>query len=584
MPIHSTNDPTQFSYFVDTCEKIRATSSRNMKINILSEYLFSLNDESLPAAVLFFGGRIFPQGSKFVMNIGYSTIIQVLSEIATLDPNQIQKIYLEHGDIGALSEYAVSKKKVVSLFQQQPLTLLWIYDRFKEIADTIGSGSGKDKKNILKGLLIDSSSLEAKYLIKIINGEMRIGLTEGLVEIAISKVFRQDLKHLRDSMLVSGDISNVVLLAKRNLLHSALIKPLTPISYMLADVMFTAEEIINYYQKPLICESKYDGIRAQMHKCEQIRLFSRNLSDITNAFPELANAAVNVKLPSSTSLSDIDFILDGEVIAFQNGKPLHFQELQKRIHKKNLTEQIITETPLVYVVFDIMYFNGESLIKKPIKERKEILSSISFKEPIINSIYKFVNSEEEIIALFEKSRDIGHEGVVLKDPDSQYHPGKRGRYWVKLKKELETIDAVVVIAEYGHGKRAGVLSDYTFAVREDDSNNNNSVSQLRTIGKAYSGLTDDEIHQMTKRLKKIMLKDEGIRIIVKPEIVLEVAFDSIQKSNRHDSGFALRFPRIKNIREDKNASDIDSLQKVKQIYEKQTYIMSKIGRHGDTIV
>ena len=473
---------------------------------------------------------------------------------------------------------------MVSLFQQQPLTLLWIYDRFKEIADTIGSGSGKDKKNILKGLLIDSSPLEAKYLIKIINGEMRIGLTEGLVEIAISKVFRQDLKHLRDSMLVSGDISNVVLLAKRNLLHTALIKPLTPISYMLADVMFTAEEIINYYQKPLICESKYDGIRAQMHKCEQIRLFSRNLSDITNAFPELADVAVNVKLLSSTSLSDIDFILDGEVMAFQNGKPLHFQELQKRIHKKNLTEQIITETPLVYVVFDIMYFNGESLIKKSIKERKEILSSISFKEPIINSIYKFVNSEEEIIALFEKSRDIGHEGVVRKDPDSQYHPGKRGRYWVKLKKELETIDAVVVIAEYGHGKRAGVLSDYTFAVREDDSNNNNSVSQLRTIGKAYSGLTDDEIHQMTKRLKKIMLKDEGIRIIVKPEIVLEVAFDSIQKSNRHDSGFALRFPRIKNIREDKNASDIDSLQKVKQIYEKQTYIMSKIGRHGDTIV
>ena len=200
---------------------------------------------------------------------------------------------------------------------------------------------------------------------------------------------------------------------------------------------------------------------------------------------------------------------------------------------------------------------------------------MSFKEPIINSTYKLVNSEQDIIAMFEKSKDIGHEGLVLKDPDSNYHPGKRGRYWVKLKKELDTIDAVIVIAEYGHGKRAGILSDYTFAVRDDDNNNNNSVNNLRTIGKAYSGLTDDEIHQMTKRLKSIMIKDEGIRIIVKPEIVLEVAFDSIQKSNRHDSGFALRFPRIKNIREDKSVSDIDSLQKVKQIYEKQTYIMSK---------
>jgi DNA ligase 1 len=165
-----------------------------------------------------------------VMNIGFSTIIQVLSEIASLDSNEIQKVYIQYGDMGALSEYAVSKKNIVSLFRQQPLTLLSIYDRLKEIADTIGSGSSKDKKNILKGLLIDSSPLEAKYVIKIINGEMRIGLTEGLVEIAISKVFHQDLKHVRDAMLVLGDISQLVLLAKRNLLHTALIKPLTHVS------------------------------------------------------------------------------------------------------------------------------------------------------------------------------------------------------------------------------------------------------------------------------------------------------------------------------------------------------------------
>ena len=576
------NDSTLFLHFVDTCEKIRATASKNMKVNVLSEYLFSLNDdESLPIAVLFFSNRIFPRGSKFVMNIGFSTIIQVLSEIATLDSNQIQNVYLQHGDMGALSEYTVSKKNMLSLFQQQPLTLSSIYGRLKKIADTIGSGSGKDKKNILKGLLIDSSPLEAKYLIKIISGEMRIGLTEGLVEIAISKVFRQDLKQVRDATLVLGDISKVVLLAKRNLLHTALIKPLTPMSYMLADVMFTAEEIIDYYQKPLICEFKYDGIRSQMHKFgQQIRLFSRKLSDVTNAFPELVNAAADLRLSSqpSKTLSDIDFILDGEVMAFQNGKPLHFQELQKRLHKKNLTEQIIAETPLVYVVFDIMYFNKESLTKKSIKQRKEILSNIYFKQPIINSIYKVVNSEEEIIAMFEKSRDIGHEGLVLKDLDSHYYPGKRGKYWIKLKKELDTIDAVIVVAEYGHGKRAGVLSDYTFAVRENDDRN----SELKTIGKAYSGLTDDEIIQMTKRLKSIMIKDEGVRIMVKPEIVLEIAFDSIQKSSRHDSGFALRFPRIKNIREDKNVSDIDSLQKVKQIYEKQIHIMSKMSRQDRT--
>ena len=536
-----------------------------------------MDEERLPIAVLFFSNRIFPWGSKFVMKLGFSTIMKVLSEIATLDPHQIQQVYLQHGDMGALSEYAVSKKNMVSLFQEQAmtsLTLSSVYDRLKKIADAIGSGSGKDKKNILKGLLIDSSPLEAKYLIKLINGEMRIGLTEGLVEIAVSKAFNEELKHVREAMLVSGDISKVVLLTKRKLLHTELIKPLTPISYMLADVMFNAEEIIKYYQKPLICEYKYDGIRAQMHKFgQQIRLFSRKLADVTNAFPELVNAAILTKLPSSLS-SDVDFILDGEVMAFQNGKPLHFQELQKRLRKKNVTEQIITQIPLIYMVYDIMYFNGEHTVRKSIRERKEILSNMSFKEPIVNSSYEVVNTEQGIIEMFESSIDMGHEGLVLKDPDSQYHPGKRGRYWMKLKEELDTIDAVIVIAEYGHGKRAGVLSDYTFAVRDDVNSN-----KLRTIGKAYSGLTDGEITEITKILKSTMTKDEGYRIVVKPEIVLEIAFDSIQKSDRHDSGFALRFPRIKNIRKDKDITDIDTLQKVNQIYKRQIYIMSKRDTH-----
>jgi DNA ligase 1 len=545
------------------CEKIRATAGKNIKIDILSEYLSSLDEERLPIAVMFFSNRIFPRGSKFVTKLGFSTIMKVLSEIATLDPHHIQQVYLQHGDMGALSEYAVSKKNMVSLFQGQSmksLTLSSVYGRLEKIADAIGSGSGKDKKNILKGLLIDSSPLEAKYLIKLINGEMRIGLTEGLVEIAVSKAFNQELKHVREAMLVSGDISKVALLAKRKLLHTALIKPLTPISYMLADVMFNAEEIIKYYQKPLICEYKYDGIRVQMHKYgQQIRLFSRKLADVTNAFPELVNAAVLTKLPSSLS-SDVDFILDGEVVAFQNGKPLHFQELQKRLRKKNVTEQIVTQIPLIYMVYDVMYFNGEHTVRKSIRERKEILSNMSFKEPIVNSSYEVVNAEQGIIEMFESSIDMGHEGLVLKDPDSQYHPGKRGRYWMKLKEELDTIDAVIVIAEYGHGKRAGVLSDYTFAVRDDVN-------------------TDHEITEITKILKSTMTKDEGYRIVVKPEIVLEIAFDSIQKSDRHDSGFALRFPRIKNIRKDKDITDIDTLQKVNQTYERQIYIMSKRDTH-----
>lgn len=193
-----------------------------------------------------------------------------------------------------------------------------------------------------------------------------------------------------------------------------------------------------------------------------------------------------------------------------------------------------------------------------------------FREPIINAKQNVVNTAQKIIAVFEKSRDDGYEGLVLKDPESQYHPGKRGRYWIKLKQELDTIAAVIVIAEYGQGKRAGVLSDYTFAVRDENDNN-----QLKIIGKAYSGLTDKEISMITVKLKSIMIKDDGYKIAVKSELILEISFDSIQKSDRHDSRFALRFPRIKNIRSDKNITDIDTLQKVRHIYENQSYLNDK---------
>jgi DNA ligase 1 len=564
----------EFSYFVEICENIRSTPSKNLKVSILSEYLSRLDNDSLPIAILFLSGRIFPRGSRQNINVGFSIIMQSLSEIAMLDASEIQQVYLTHGDMGALSEYAVSKKHIFSLFRQQQLTLCFVYNQLKKIAGTIGSGASKNKTKILTGLLIDMSPHEAKYLIKIINGEMRIGLVEGLIEIAIAKAFNQNIKVIREAMLVAGDIAQVSILAKRNLLDKAIIKPLTPLSFMLADVMFTAEEIINYYKKPLICEYKYDGIRVQMHKFgQEIRMFSRKLADVTNAFPELADAALSETATTSSSSSsspssNIDFILDGEILAFRNNKPLHFQELQKRLRKKTVTEQIIAEVPVIYTVYDIMYFNGEAIIKKPLNERKEILSCIAFKQPIINSSYKIVNSEQEIISMFGISKDTGHEGLVLKEPNSQYHPGRRGRYWVKLKKELDTIDAVILIAEYGHGKRAGTLSDYTFAVRDEKNNN-----KLRVIGKAYSGLTDEEIDDMTNRLKSLMVKDEAYKIIVKPEIVLEIAFDSIQKSDRHDSSFALRFPRIKNIRIDKTVADIDTLEKVEQIYKKQVYLI-----------
>src|ERR671916_1605405 len=558
---------SEFSHFVDICEKVRQTASKNAKVATIAEYLIKLKDQdggsdtSLAVAVLFMSGAIFAKGSGLTLNVGFNTIMRSLSEITHLEPEEIQKIYLKHGDMGALAEYVVSKRQQSPLVVQQ-LLLPDLYDQLRKIADAAGSGAAEANRKILTGLLINSSPLEAKYLIKIATGELRVGVVEGLVELAIAKAFGRDVHAIRQAMLLSGDIAQVALLAKKDALSTAIMKPLVPLSFMLADVMFSAEEIEQYYKKPLICEFKYDGIRVQLHKFgDEVKMFSRKLEDVASSFPEIISAV---------SLLEADFILDGEVLAYRRGRPLHFQELQKRLRRKAVTDRLMAEIPVVYVPYDIMYFDGQSLIGRPLTERKKLLSQIRFREPIIDLGYRVVSTAAEIAYAFRESRDAGHEGLVVKELESQYYPGKRGRHWIKLKYELDTIDAVIVVAEYGHGKRAGTLSDYTFAVRDEYDS-----GSLKTIGKAYSGLTDAEIGKMTEKLRSITIRDEGYRLIVRPEIVLEVAFDSIQKSDRHNSGFALRFPRIKYIRTDKTVSDIDTREKVQRIYERQSHIMSR---------
>jgi DNA ligase 1 len=554
-----------FNEFSTLCEKVRLTSSKNAKVAIIAEYLAKLDDLSLPAAALFLSGAVFPKGSGLALNVGFNTIMQSLSEIARLETKEIQEIYLKHGDMGALAEHAVSKKQWSPLVPQRQLLLLDLHDQLRKIADASGPRSAEAKKKILTGLLVNCSPLEARYLVKIATGELRVGAVEGLVELAVGKAFGHDAQSVRQAMLLSGDIAQVTLLAKKDALATAIMKPLAPLSFMLADVMFSAEEIAQYYGgKQMICEFKYDGIRVQLHKFGgRARMFSRKLEDITGSFPEIAGAV---------ALLQHDFILDGEILAYKNDRPLHFQELQKRLRRKAVTEQLKSEIPVIYAPYDVMYVDGQQVIDRPLIERKSLLSQIKFKVPIIDLGYRVVSSAQEIADAFVESRKLGHEGLVIKEPESQYHPGKRGRHWVKLKRELDTIDAVVVIAEYGHGKRAGMLSDYTFAVQDNDDDDG---GELKAIGKAYSGLADDEIAELTARLRSIAVKDEGYRLLVRPEIVLEVAFDSIQKSDRHDSGFALRFPRIKYIRADKTVSDIDTLDKVRRIYESQAHVKSR---------
>jgi DNA ligase-1 len=546
--------PEAFSEFVNLCENLAETPGKNKKVGLIASYLARLDEKSLRAAVLFLTGTVIPKGSAGALNVGFSLIMRSLSDVAHLRPEEIQKIYLQHGDMGALAEYAISKREQGPLIQQQ-LLLSEVHVQLKQLAVTLGPGSAESKRRILTGLLISCTPLEAKYLVKIATGEMRIGVVEGLVEAGLSAAYGREPAQVRRAMLLLGDISEVALLAKSGRLAEAKMMPLVPLSFMLADVMFSAEEIARYYGRPVICESKYDGIRAQLHKSgTQVRLFSRKLDDITDAFPEVARAALGI--PG-------DVILDGELMAYRNGRPLHFQELQKRLRRKEVSDQMIKEVPVVYVPYDVLHLDKPA-IELPLVERKKLLSALKLQHPIVDFGHSVVSTAQEISDAFDASKRAGHEGLVLKEPESHYHPGKRGRHWAKLKRELDTIDAVIVAAEYGHGKRAGTLSDYTFAISDG--------GQLKTIGKAYSGLTDKEIEEITKVLLSMVVEDKGYRLEVRPEVVLEVAFDSIQKSDRHDSGFALRFPRIKYIRKDKEAGDIDTLDKVRKIYEKQSHV------------
>ncbi|MDP9462687.1 MAG: hypothetical protein M3O97_02955 [Thermoproteota archaeon] len=366
---------SEFSHFVDMCEKVRKTASKNAKVTAIAEYLIKLkdvdggSDTSLAAAVLFMSGAIFPKGSGLALNVGFNTVMRSLSEIARLEPEEIQKIYLKHGDMGALAEYVVSKRQQSPLVAQQ-LLLPDLHDQLRKIADAAGSGAAEAKRKILTGLLINSSPLEAKYLIKIAAGELRVGVVEGLVELAIAKAFGRDVPSIRQAMLLSGDIAQVALLAKKDALSTAVMKPLAPLSFMLADVMFSAEEIEQYYNKPLICEFKYDGIRVQLHKFGgKVKMFSRKLEDVANSFPEIVSAV---------SLLPAEFILDGEVLAYRDGRPLHFQELQKRLRRKAVTDHLMAEIPVVYVPYDIMYLVWQPLIDRPLTERMKFLSLIRF--------------------------------------------------------------------------------------------------------------------------------------------------------------------------------------------------------------
>lgn len=529
---------------LEELEKMKGTSS---KVELVSEYLKSVHFEELELKARFLSGQALPPGSPEPLNVGWNLLIRALFEVQALEPGW-EKIYRQFGDLGQTVFFLLKNK---GWKENGPaVSLKELAETLQEIASIKGSDARKKKELLLVKLLPRLSPLEIKFLSRLILGDLRVGLKENLVMSAIAKAFSASLHLVRQANLLLSDIGLVALRAKQGKVEKTRLVLGRPFQFMLAETAPSSSELFSKGNREFLAEDKYDGIRAQLHfSSGHVWLFSRNLEEISHNFPEISEC---VKKFSQ------QIILDGEIVAYK-GVALPFITLQKRLHRIQ-SGRLKEEIPVYYFVFDLLYLEGECLLKRSLRERRELLSALSFPEPLRLAHQVVIRNAQEMEQAFKESRARGNEGLVLKEPNSPYTPGKRGRQWLKYKRELSTLDCVVVKVEWGHGKRAGLLSDFTFAVR-------GKGGKLLTIGKAFSGLSEDEIKKLTAWFKEHIVRDEEWGFQVEPKIIVEVAFNGIQKSSRHESGFALRFPRIKGIREDKGIQEISTLEEVERIFQ-----------------
>ena len=555
---------SEFARFAEVGEAIGQTSAKLEKVRILSDYLRSLEIGRLEIAATYFTGRAFPQNDLRTLQVGWAVIVRALQAATKINDAEIHRITGAHGDAGKSAREILEGRT-----KSEPFGLL----ASREFFDALQRARGPiAKTDLLKKQLQRLSAMEGQYVVKILTSDLRIGLKEGLVEEAIARAYEVPLDDVKEANMLLGDIGGTAVRAATRELASAELSIFRPIKAMLASPEPTAEAIWERFlamhesakadaktesaaDPVLYVEDKFDGIRAQLHRTrDRVEIFSRDLRRITDQFGDIVDRA--------RGLSD-DVILDGEIIAYEEGRRLTFFDLQKRLGRKDEGPDLFASTssdvPVVFIAFDVLWLNGRSLLRTPLRDRRQSMRGLSLPAQFQNAEVFPAKSAAEIDQIFDQARARSNEGLMVKDPESFYSPGRRGLYWFKLKKELATLDVVVVAAELGHGKRNHVLSDYTFAVRDEVS------GELLPIGKAYTGLTDAEIAELTEHFKANTIVDHGRYREVIPDTVLEIAFDSIQPSNRHASGLALRFPRIKAIRKDKTVDGIDTLAYAREL-------------------
>ena len=551
-------DAAAFQLWAEAAHAIRATTRRLEKGVVLERYLATLADDALAIAARFFAGTVFPRHDMRTTQVGGSILFGALAALSGEGMESLAERYVAHGDSGDLAGEVLSGRA------PSTLTLLDIERWLGELAAARGT-------NARRALMLDGlarlGGLEARYLIKLLGGELRIGLKEAQVEEALARAFARPLADVRRANLLRGDIGEVACYARAGTLADATLALFHPIGFMLAQPLATAGEIVATLSAPFAVEDKYDGIRAQAHiGAGRVALFSRTLDEITNGYPD--TAAELAQLVQHDERADDgtvrSLILDGELLAYDPDEParaLPFKSLQRRLGRKSPGSDVLREVPVTFIAYDILAEDGGLVIDETYAERRARLERLTWTGTGARlAPCAMLSTADEVEQAFEAARTAGNEGIIAKDIASPYTPGRRGKTWIKLKKAMATLDVVVVAVERGHGKRRGVLSDYTFAVRTSASD-----PTLRTVGKAYNGLTDAEIAALTTRFEAITIERRGGYHVVRPEVVLEVTFDIVQSSDRHDSGYALRFPRIVRVRDDKPPTEIDVLARVREL-------------------
>lgn len=534
-----------FSAFCLVAEAIRGTTGKLEKIRILGEYLRSLDDEALRLAVVWLGGRAFPPSDDLPINAGFAVIRRALSAASGLPEAELKSISRRHNDSGLTTAEAMGRRA-----GHEPLPLREVAGIFTSLRAARGPHL---KAEILTMALGRMPALAAGYFVRILTGDLRIGLKEGLVEEAVARAFEVDPGTFREASMLLGDTGRAAWLARHKRLDEAGLVFFQPVKCMLASPEPDAAAIWERLgaSGSVWMEDKLDGIRAQIHCApERVEIYSRDLKRITASFPEIAAAFARLQRKA---------VFDGEILAWEGERALSFFELQKRLGRRDADLFLEEQIPVGYVAFDLLALDEKSLLRSPLRERRALLERLNLSSPLRLAPVATAAGSEDIETAFGAARQRGNEGLMAKDPASLYLPGRRGLAWIKYKKEFATLDVVVVAVEYGHGRRSKVLSDYTFAVRDD------AGGELLTIGKAYSGLTDAEIAELTAEFLTLERSRRGNRLEVEPRVVLEIAFDSIQPSQRHHSGLALRFPRIKAIRRDKTPAEIDTLGSARRL-------------------